>query len=83
MLHSSQHDLSEMETKENTVPVGCGSPIGTDAIWLAIPNEGISPRLVTNDDKAQTMLWAKRHHVLAEHVEYVSREMKCRRLLNE
>ena len=75
--------LSEMETKENTAPVGHGSPNGTDAIWLAIPNEGTSPNLVTNDDKAQTMLWAKRRHFLAEHVEYLSREMKPRRLLNE
>jgi hypothetical protein len=75
--------LSEMETKENTVPVGRGSPIGSDAIWLAIPNEDISPRLVTHDDKAQTMLWAKRPHAITEHVEYVSREMKRRRLLNE
>ena len=51
--------------------MGRGSSIGSDPIWLAIPNEGVSPRLVTNDDKAQAMLWAKCRHVVAEHAEYV------------
>ena len=55
-----------------------GSHLGK---WTTSPNP--NPNLVTNDNMAQAMLWAKRLHVLAEHVEYVSREMKLRRLLNE
>ena len=56
-----------------------GCPIGTDAIWLSVPNDGVSPRIATQDDKVQANLWAKRRHALSEHVEYVSRELKRRR----
>ncbi len=43
-------------------------------------HDGISPRIATRDDKVQANLWAKRRHALSEHVEYVSRELKRRRL---
>ncbi len=66
--------LLEMETRENRIP------IGSDAIWLSVPNEGIPSRIMTNDDKVQANLWAKRRHALSEHVEYVLRELKRRRL---
>jgi hypothetical protein len=78
ILHNMM--LTEMETHDNRIPVGRGCPIGTDAIWLAVPNDGISPRIATRDDKIQANLWAKRRHALSEHVEYVSRELKRRRL---
>ena len=71
-----------MEMRDNEFPVGRGSPIGSDAIWLSSPNYGVLPHLWTNDDKAQANLWAKRRHLLSEHVEYVSREMKQRQLNN-
>ena len=74
ILHNMM--LSEMETRDNSIPVGRGSPIGGDAIWLDIPGEGVSPRCTTKDDKAQAFLWGKRHQCLAEHVEYISREAK-------
>ena len=51
--------LLEMETRENRIPIGRGCPIGTDAIWLSVPNEGIPPHIMTNDDKVQANLWAK------------------------
>ena len=72
--------LSEMETSDNTTTVGRGVPLGQDAIWIAEPGDGISPRCVTNDDKAQAMQCGKRRLLLAEHVEYVSREAKRRRV---
>ena len=78
ILHNMM--LSEMETRDNRIPVGRGCPIGSDAIWLAVPNEGNPPRIMTNDDKVQANLWAKRRHALSEHVEFVSRELKRRRM---
>jgi hypothetical protein len=71
--------LSEMEAKENTIPVGHGGPIVGDAVWLGVPGEGISPQCVMNDEKAQALLWGKQHQSLAEHVNYVSQQAKIRR----
>ena len=78
ILHNMM--LSEMETRENSTTVGRGAPLGQDAIWIAEPGEGVSPRCVTHDEKVQAMLWGKRRLLLAEHVEYVSREAKRRRV---
>ncbi len=55
MLHNMM--LSEMDTNDNFVTVGRGRPIAGDAIWLGVINEGVPPRCVTNDDKAQAVLW--------------------------
>ena len=76
ILHNMM--LSEMETRDSSIPVGRGAPIaiGGDAIWLALPGEGVSPRCTTNDDKAQVLLWGKHRQCIAEHVEYVSHEAK-------
>ena len=49
-----------METTDNTTIVGWGVPLGQDEIWLAEPGEGMPPRCVTNDEKAQAMQWGKR-----------------------
>ena len=74
ILHNMM--LSEMDTNDNFVTVGRGRPIAGDAIWLGVINEGVPPRCVTNDDKAQAVLWGKRRQLLAEHVEFVSRQSK-------
>ncbi len=74
--------LSEMEIKDNTIPVRWGCPIVSDAIWLGVLNEGNSPCYVTNDEKAQAMLWGKWHQLLAEHVKYVSQQAKRRHWFN-
>jgi hypothetical protein len=78
ILHNMM--LSEMETRDNRTTVGWGAPLGQDAIWIAEPGEGVSPRCVTNDEKAQAMKWGKRQVLLAEHVKYVSQEAKRQRL---
>ena len=44
--------LPEMEIRDNSIPV-CEATIGGDAIWLAIPGEGVTLQCTTNDDKAQ------------------------------
>ena len=67
ILHNMM--LSEMETRDNSTTVGQGAPLGQDAIWIAKPREGVSPRCVTHDEKVQAMLWGKRRLLLAEHVE--------------
>lgn len=74
MLHNMM--LSEMDTNDNFVTVGRGRPIAGDAIWLGVINDGVSPRCVTNDDRAQAVLWTQRRQSLAEHVEFVSRQSK-------
>jgi hypothetical protein len=58
ILHNMM--LSKTETRDNRTTVGRGAPLGQDAIWIAEPGEGISPRCVTNDEKAQAMQWGKR-----------------------
>ena len=77
ILHNMM--LSEMDTRDSTTLVGRGAPLGQDAIWIAEPGDGESPRCITSDDKVQAMQWGKRRLLLAEHVEYVSREAKRRR----
>ena len=77
ILHNMM--FSEMEMRDNTTTVGRGA-LGRDAIWIAEPGEGASPCCVTNDEKAQAMQWGKRRLLLAEHVDYVSREEKRQRL---
>ena len=77
ILHNMM--LSEMDTRDSTTLVGRGAPLGQDAIWIAEPGDGESPRCMTSDDKVQAMQWGKRRLLLAEHVEYVSREAKRRR----
>jgi hypothetical protein len=78
ILHNMM--LSEMETQDNTTTAGRGAPLGQDAIWIAELGEGVSPRCTTNDEKVQAMQWGKRRVLLAEHGEYVSQEVKRRRL---
>ncbi len=78
ILHNMM--LSKIETRDSRTTVGWDAPLGQDAIWIAEPGEGASPRCVTNNEKAQAMQWGKRQLLLAEHIEYVSREAKRRRL---
>ena len=68
--------LSEMETRDSTVRVGRGAPLGRDGIWLqgALPPAPVlkgSPAV--REAKKLANAWAKRRKELAEHLEYSKR----------
>ena len=77
MLHNFM--LSEMKTRDSSVRVGRGAPLGRDAIWLqgALP---IAPVLSgarnVRETKKLSKAWSKRRRKLAEHLEYSKRSGK-------
>ena len=68
--------LSEMETRDNSVCVGRGAPLGRDGIWLqgALPPAPIFEGATAGREaKKLANAWAKRRRELAEHLEYSKR----------
>ena len=64
MLHNNM--LTEMDSIESDVRVGCGVPLPGDGIWL----HGDGRSFGVEDDRALSTLWGKPRNQLAEHVHY-------------
>ena len=68
--------LTEMDSIESGVRVGCGVPLPGDGIWL----HGDDRSLGVEDDRALATLWGKCRNQLAEHVHYCAKVSRSSRM---
>jgi hypothetical protein len=63
--------LDDSETRDNTVRVGCGSPVEGDVIWLG--NETNQPRAPhSHSESVAAVEWMKGRNELSKHVEFMA-----------
>ena len=67
ILHNNM--LSEMESQESDVLVGCGGPLEGDGLWLR--GDGI--QFDVEDNRLLTTMWGKRRSNLAEQIYYCAK----------
>jgi hypothetical protein len=73
LLHNNV--LSEMETRESDVRVGCGAPLEEDGLWI----QGGDDRsfVLREDDRVLAALWGQQRACFAEHIYYCAKKAKC------
>ncbi len=74
ILHNNM--LSEMDSTDVDIRVGCGVPLPGDGIWL----HGDDRSFGVEDDRVLSTLWGKRRNILAEHVHYCATVSKSYRM---